>query len=228
MTSCGGTPGGCPQRGEIGIFNRSHYEEVLVVRVHPEILDRQKLPPEAQGQGRMGAPLPRDQRLGALPQRQRLHGREAASSTCRRRSSGPGSSSGSTCRRRTGSSRRPTRRSASDWDDYQKAFSEMLSEHQHALGAVVCHPGGPQVVRAHLRGRDHRPHADGDRPALPDGRRGAAQGSARGQASISRRRRPRVQPPTRSRPTSTPRRPEGRAGKDSRRKRSGTKHGGQP
>jgi PPK2 family polyphosphate:nucleotide phosphotransferase len=33
-----------PARGEIGIFNRSHYEEVLVVRVHPENLDRQKLP----------------------------------------------------------------------------------------------------------------------------------------------------------------------------------------
>jgi PPK2 family polyphosphate:nucleotide phosphotransferase len=33
-----------PQRGRIGIFNRSHYEEVLVVRVHPEILDGQKLP----------------------------------------------------------------------------------------------------------------------------------------------------------------------------------------
>jgi PPK2 family polyphosphate:nucleotide phosphotransferase len=33
-----------PARGEIGIFNRSHYEEVLVVRVHPEVLARQKLP----------------------------------------------------------------------------------------------------------------------------------------------------------------------------------------
>jgi PPK2 family polyphosphate:nucleotide phosphotransferase len=32
-----------PARGEIGIFNRSHYEEVLVVRVHPEILNSQKL-----------------------------------------------------------------------------------------------------------------------------------------------------------------------------------------
>jgi PPK2 family polyphosphate:nucleotide phosphotransferase len=38
-----------PSRGEIGIFNRSHYEEVLVVRVHPENLDRQKLPPETRG-----------------------------------------------------------------------------------------------------------------------------------------------------------------------------------
>ena len=33
-----------PQRGHIGIFNRSYYEEVLVVRVHPEILAKQKLP----------------------------------------------------------------------------------------------------------------------------------------------------------------------------------------
>jgi PPK2 family polyphosphate:nucleotide phosphotransferase len=40
-----------PARGDIAIFNRSHYEEVLVVRVHPEILDRQKLPPEARGDG---------------------------------------------------------------------------------------------------------------------------------------------------------------------------------
>ena len=38
-----------PARGDIGIFNRSHYEEVLVVRVHPENLDRQKLPVEARG-----------------------------------------------------------------------------------------------------------------------------------------------------------------------------------
>ena len=37
-----------PARGDIGIFNRSHYEEVLVVRVHPELLDRQKLPPDVR------------------------------------------------------------------------------------------------------------------------------------------------------------------------------------
>ena len=35
-----------PQRGHIGIFNRSYYEEVLVVRVHPEFLARQGLPPK--------------------------------------------------------------------------------------------------------------------------------------------------------------------------------------
>jgi PPK2 family polyphosphate:nucleotide phosphotransferase len=38
-----------PARGHIGIFNRSHYEDVLVVRVHPELLQRQKLPQRLVG-----------------------------------------------------------------------------------------------------------------------------------------------------------------------------------
>lgn len=38
-----------PERGRIGIFNRSYYEEVLVVRVHPELLEHQQCPPEAKG-----------------------------------------------------------------------------------------------------------------------------------------------------------------------------------
>ncbi len=38
-----------PARGRIGIFNRSHYEEVLVVRVHPDLLKQQNLPPAATG-----------------------------------------------------------------------------------------------------------------------------------------------------------------------------------
>ena len=40
-----------PERGRIGIFNRSYYEEVLVVRVHPELLAHQKLPPGAVTRG---------------------------------------------------------------------------------------------------------------------------------------------------------------------------------
>jgi PPK2 family polyphosphate:nucleotide phosphotransferase len=36
-----------PERGRIGIFNRSYYEEVIIVRVHDDILRGQKLPPEA-------------------------------------------------------------------------------------------------------------------------------------------------------------------------------------
>jgi len=37
-----------PERGHIGIFNRSYYEEVLVVRLHPEYLEKQQLPPEVK------------------------------------------------------------------------------------------------------------------------------------------------------------------------------------
>jgi len=40
-----------PARGVIGIFNRSQYEEVLVVRVHPELLEHQKLPKKAKAKG---------------------------------------------------------------------------------------------------------------------------------------------------------------------------------
>lgn len=38
-----------PERGRIGIFNRSHYEDVLIARVHPAVLAAQKLPPELLG-----------------------------------------------------------------------------------------------------------------------------------------------------------------------------------
>jgi PPK2 family polyphosphate:nucleotide phosphotransferase len=40
-----------PERGRIGIFNRSHYEEVVALRVHPEWLDAQNLPPGPRGKG---------------------------------------------------------------------------------------------------------------------------------------------------------------------------------
>ena len=38
-----------PERGRIGIHNRSHYEEVLITRVHPGVLDHQKIPPSLRG-----------------------------------------------------------------------------------------------------------------------------------------------------------------------------------
>jgi PPK2 family polyphosphate:nucleotide phosphotransferase len=40
-----------PERGHIGIFNRSYYEEVLVTRVHPELLTKQNLPPHINKKG---------------------------------------------------------------------------------------------------------------------------------------------------------------------------------
>ncbi len=43
-----GGPAGLPERGRIGIFNRSYYEEVLIVRVHPEILRSEAHPGRAK------------------------------------------------------------------------------------------------------------------------------------------------------------------------------------
>ncbi len=42
-----------PERGRIGIFNRSYYEEVLIARVHPEILQAENLPPELMSEKRI-------------------------------------------------------------------------------------------------------------------------------------------------------------------------------
>ena len=41
-----------PERGRIGIFNRSYYEEVLIARVHPDILRSERLPDALFGRGR--------------------------------------------------------------------------------------------------------------------------------------------------------------------------------
>jgi len=49
-----------PGRGRIGIFNRSHYEEVLVVRVHEELLAAERIPAVARSRD-PGPPLPGDQ-----------------------------------------------------------------------------------------------------------------------------------------------------------------------
>ena len=40
-----------PERGSIGIFNRSYYEDVLIVKVRPEVLETQKLPQQSEGKG---------------------------------------------------------------------------------------------------------------------------------------------------------------------------------
>jgi len=49
-----------PKRGQIAIFNRSYYEEVLVVRVHPDLLARQRLPGAGHGDGDVWAARYRD------------------------------------------------------------------------------------------------------------------------------------------------------------------------
>ena len=58
------------------------------------------------------------------------------------------------------------------WDDYQRAFSEMLSHTSTEWAPVVCDPRRPQVVRPVRSGRGAGSRADGDRPPLPAGQRG--------------------------------------------------------
>lgn len=60
-----------PARGMIGIFNRSHYEEVLVARVHPEILARERLPPSLVGGKKFW-----DHRLGDIANFERYLGHQ--------------------------------------------------------------------------------------------------------------------------------------------------------
>ena len=104
-------PAALPARGEIGIFNRSYYEEVLVVRVHPENLARPGCPRRA----RKGDVWKRRYREINDWERYLVdNGYKVVklSSTSPRRSSAGASSSASTCPTRTGSSRPPTPGSA--------------------------------------------------------------------------------------------------------------------
>ena len=97
-----------PERGKIGIFNRSHYEEVLVVRVHPEILEAQRLPPELEDEGIWQRRFERDQRVRATARRERHVRGQDLSQRLERGATASASSRGSRSPRSTGSSRRAT------------------------------------------------------------------------------------------------------------------------
>ena len=94
-----------PNRGHIGIFNRSYYEETLVIRVHPEFLAKQKIPPKLITK-HLGRAIPGHPCLRKLPPSQRNRRREVSSISLRKNKSAV-SSSAPTPRRKTGSSRPP-------------------------------------------------------------------------------------------------------------------------
>ena len=159
-----------PQRGQIGIFNRSHYEEVLVVRVHEELLARQKLPQKARGRDvwkRRYREINDWERylvdngirvvklfLNLSKEEQRL--RFLA---------------------RIDEPDKNWKFSAADveerryWDDYQRAFSEMLSNTSTEWAPWHVIPADRKwFARLAVVGRD-RECADGDRPEVPDAER---------------------------------------------------------
>ena len=99
-----------PERGRIGIFNRSYYEDVLVVRVHPEFLG--KLPGTDRGRDFW---QDRYDDINAFERHLTRNGTLVLKFflNCRRSSSGSASWSGSSAQRKTGSSRSAISRSAS-------------------------------------------------------------------------------------------------------------------
>ena len=167
-----------PERGRIGIFNRSYYEEVLVVRVHPEILAGEKLPPELVTRNiwqhrfkdiraferylsRNGtAILKFHLRISKEEQRRRLLARldEPA-------------------KRWKFSMRDVAERKL--WDKYMAAYEDMI-RHLDARGAVARGSDRPQMVCAPGDRGHHRRAAGAARPAISQGRRAGARGDAQG------------------------------------------------
>lgn len=97
-----------PERGRIGIFNRSYYEEVLIVRVHPQLLRSEHIPAGSHDENTIWKTRYRSivQHEDHLTETE--HASSSSSSTCRRKNSAYGSSIASTSPTRTGSSAWPT------------------------------------------------------------------------------------------------------------------------
>ena len=147
-----------PERGRIGIFNRSHYEEVVALRVHPEWLEPQRLPPgdrdEHFWQQRyedINAFERHLDRNGTKIVKFFLHvSKEEQKQRFIARLDTPA---------RTGSSTRPTSTERAHWDAYMERLRGCAHRHVDPLGSVVRHPCRPQAT-------DAGPRRSGARRAL--------------------------------------------------------------
>ena len=164
-----------PERGRIGIFNRSHYEEVVALRVHPEWLEGQKLPAATPG------PALWEERYEDINAFERhldrngtkivkffLHvSKEEQKKRFFARLDTPG---------------KEWKFNAADvseralWRRVHGRIRGGAQRHLDALGAVVRHPRRPQVAHPGPRRHDPRRHDPGSRPPLARGDRGGARG----------------------------------------------------
>ena len=168
-----------PERGRIGIFNRSYYEETLVVRVHPEILERQRLPKTAGHQADLRRAVRGHPQLRAVPDPQRHRDpevlppclAEGAEEAAARAPGQAGQELEVLRRRRQGA-------------DALEGLPARLRGHdprdRHAARAVVRRPGRPQVVHAPGRGRRHHRRARGHGSEVSVAEQSAAQGAPGG------------------------------------------------
>ena len=145
-----------PERGRIGIFNRSYYEEVIVVRVHPEFLARQKVPAALLNDKNCGHTDSRTSATSSSISRATACSSGSSSCTSRKRNRKNGFSSGSKSPKRIGNSTPRISRNASAGTIIRRRTKDD-SRYCHKACAVVRRPGRPQVVHAAGRGiRDHR------------------------------------------------------------------------
>ena len=145
-----------PARGMIGIFNRSHYEEVLVTRVHPEILKNQHLPPSLMDGKKFWDHRLEDigcferhlTRQGTRVLKFFLNvGRDEQKKRFLARLDEPA---------------KTWKFSAADikergyWDDYMSGLRGGYRGDRHRRGALVRGAGGPEMVHAARRGGGHQ------------------------------------------------------------------------
>ena len=160
-----------PQRGEIAIFNRSYYEEVLVVRVHPELLRAQRLPETSM-------PELWAHRYHSIVE----HERHLAEQRTVILKFWLNISQDEQRKRLLARIDEPDKRwkfRAADlderarWDDYQAAYGECFGRDVAALGAVVCDPGRQPSLRTatHRRSRQCRDRGARCRVPATAGRR---------------------------------------------------------
>ena len=167
-----------PERGCIGIFNRSYYEEVLVVRVHPEILERQKLPPVVVDTkiwkrryediaaferylGNNGTVV-RKFFLNVSRKEQKRRFLERLDTPAKNWKFSVGDAKERAC-----------------WKDYMAAYRGDGPADGHQRGAVVRGAGRQQVVHADRRGRCRRRRPGLAEVELPGGRARAEKGAGR-------------------------------------------------
>ena len=149
---------------------------------------RPEAPAEAQGPRHLEAALPRDQRLGALPDRPGLPVRQALPQRLEGGAAPPVPGPHRRARAEL-EVQRERRQGAGLLGRLPEGVQRRPLEHEHAVGAVVRHPGRRQAVRPGRRGRRPGPHPDRDRPAVPEGLDGGpcvapgGQGRARGRGA---------------------------------------------
>ena len=181
-----------PERGRIGIFNRSYYEEVLVVRVHPEILEQPEAAARARRQATSGRSASRTSATSSATSRATarvvlkffLHvSKEEQKKRFLERIDEP---------EKNWKFSRGDVEEREHWDDYMEAYEDMIQQTATEARAVVCRAGRQQMVHAAGRlGGDRRqagkdgPEISRDRRSRPEGNGGRACGADFGEMKIS-------------------------------------------